>query len=337
MKKILHLATLTLVVALIATSCQQKTVTTYPEDIKGYWEAASHEPNQWYGLDITDATSASLITYFTEEDPEEQAMSLTYDATTGKGKLIGAGKSIQLRATSDSTLALTMVEGTVLFYRGVRPKPTINMVGLWKSNRINDMGIDLLVYPKDSKGTNVVTMITVDETFKDLGQIDQFGSMGILTNFNQELGSGLVTTDYYEGKCHVIASTNPMTMTLDDIGELYVFTKQPKAQNMPKSLQGEWRWSALVASINIVVTEENKVEIYYQTIDEEGNKKSGMVKGDIHYCQAAGMGAVVAHNLEEHPELVQYIGMNNCGVFQVISATEVYVTFNGIPFTFIKK
>ena len=67
MKKIMHLATLTLVVALIATSCQQKTVTTYPEDIKGYWEAASHEPNQWYGLDITDATSASLITYFTEE------------------------------------------------------------------------------------------------------------------------------------------------------------------------------------------------------------------------------------------------------------------------------
>ena len=175
-------------------------------------------------------------------------------------------------------------------------------------------------------------MITVDEMFNE-----QMGVMGTLSSFNQEIGSGVVTTEYYTGKCHVIASTNPMTMTLDDIGELYVFTKQPKAQNMPKSLQGEWRWSAVVASINIVVTKENKVEIYYQTIDEEGNKKSGMVKGDIHYCQAAGMGAVVAHNLEEHPELVQYIGMNNCGVFQVISATEVYVTFNGIPFTFIKK
>ena len=83
MKKIMHLATLTLVVALIATSCQQKTVTTYPEDIKGYWEAASRELNKTYGLDITDANSASLITYITEEDPEEQAMSLTYDATTG--------------------------------------------------------------------------------------------------------------------------------------------------------------------------------------------------------------------------------------------------------------
>ena len=332
MKKILHLATLTLIVALIATSCQQKTVTTYPEDIKGYWEAASHEPNQWYGLDITDATSASLITYFTEEDPEEQAMSLTYDATTGKGKLIGAGKSIQLRATSDSTLALTLVEGTVLFYRGVRPKPTINMVGLWKSNRINDMGIDLLVYPKDSKGTNIVTMITIDEMFNE-----QIGSMGTLGSFNQETGSGFVTTDYYKGKCHVIASTNPMTMTLEDIGEMYVFSKQPKAQNMPKSLQGEWGWNAAVASITIIVTEANKAEIYYQTIDKEGHKKSGVVTGDMYYCQVAGMGAVVAHNLEEHPELVQYIGMNNCGVFQVISATEVYVTFNGIPFTFIKK
>lgn len=331
MKKIMNLATLLLMVTLMATSCKEPVVVTYPDNLTGYWEAASSDKDKWYGLDI-DATNATLITYYTEEDPVEQAMSLTYDATTGKGKLLGEGKSIPVRATSDSTIALTMVEGTVVFYRGVRPKPTINMVGLWKSNRIDDMGIDLLVYPKDSKGTNAVTMITVDEMFNE-----QMGVMGTLSSFNQEIGSGVVTTDYYTGKCHVIASTNPMTMTLDDIGELYVFTKQPKAQNMPKSLQGEWRWSALVASINIVVTEENKVEIYYQTIDEEGNKKSGMVKGDIHYCQAAGMGAVVAHNLEEHPELVQYIGMNNCGVFQVISATEVYVTFNGIPFTFIKK
>lgn len=331
MKKIMNLATLLLMVTLMATSCKEPVVVTYPDNLTGYWEAASSEKDRWYGLDI-DATNATLITYYTEEDPVEQAMSLTYDATTGKGKLLGEGKSIPVRATSDSTIALTMVEGTVVFYRGVRPKPTINMVGLWKSNRIDDMGIDLLVYPKDSKGTHAVTMITVDEMFNE-----QMGVMGTLSSFNQEIGSGVVTTEYYTGKCHVIASTNPMTMTLDDIGELYVFTKQPKAQNMPKSLQGEWRWSAVVASINIVVTEENKVEIYYQTIDEEGNKKSGMVKGDIHYCQAAGMGAVVAHNLEEHPELVQYIGMNNCGVFQVISATEVYVTFNGIPFTFIKK
>lgn len=331
MKKIMNLATLLLMVTLMATSCKEPVVVTYPDNLTGYWEAASSEKDKWYGLDI-DATNATLITYYTEEDPVEQAMSLTYDATTGKGKLLGEGKSIPVRATSDSTIALTMVEGTVVFYRGVRPKPTINMVGLWKSNRINDMGIDLLVYPKDSKGTYAVTMITIDEMFNE-----QMGVMGTLSSFNQEIGSGVVTTEYYTGKCHVIASTNPMTMTLDDIGELYVFTKQPKAQNMPKSLQGEWRWSAVVASINIVVTEENKVEIYYQTIDEEGNKKSGMVKGDIHYCQAAGMGAVVAHNLEEHTELVQYIGMNNCGVFQVISATEVYVTFNGIPFTFIKK
>lgn len=331
MKKIMNLATLLLMVTLMATSCKEPVVVTYPDNLTGYWEAASSEKDKWYGLDI-NATNATLITYYTEEDPVEQAMSLTYDATTGKGKLLGEGKSIPVRATSDSTIALTMVEGTVVFYRGVRPKPTINMVGLWKSNRVNDMGIDLLVYPKDAKGTNAVTMITVDEMFNE-----QMGVMGTLSSFNQEIGSGVVTTEYYTGKCHVIASTNPMTMTLDDIGELYVFTKQPKAQNMPKSLQGEWRWSAVVASIDIVVTEENKVEIYYQTIDEEGNKKSGMVKGDIHYCQAAGMGAVVAHNLEEHPELVQYIGMNNCGVFQVISATEVYVTFNGIPFTFIKK
>lgn len=331
MKKIMNLATLLLMVTLMATSCKEPVVVTYPDNLTGYWEAASSEKDRWYGLDI-DAPNATLITYYTEEDPVEEAMSLTYDATTGKGKLLGEGKSIPVRATSDSTIALTMVEGTVVFYRGVRPKPTINMVGLWKSNRVDDMGIDLLVYPKDSKGTNAVTMITVDEMFNE-----QMGVMGTLSSFNQEIGSGVVTTEYYTGKCHVIASTNPMTMTLDDIGELYVFTKQPKAQNMPKSLQGEWRWSAVVASINIVVTEENKVEIYYQTIDEEGNKKSGMVKGDIHYCQAAGMGAVVAHNLEEHPELVQYIGMNNCGVFQVISATEVYVTFNGIPFTFIKK
>ena len=144
MKKIMNLATLLLMVTLMATSCKEPVVVTYPDNLTGYWEAASSEKDKWYGLDI-DATNATLITYYTEEDPVEQAMSLTYDATTGKGKLLGEGKSIPVRATSDSTIALTMVEGTVVFYRGVRPKPTINMVGLWKSNRINDMGIDLLV------------------------------------------------------------------------------------------------------------------------------------------------------------------------------------------------
>ena len=331
MKKIMNLATLLLMVTLMATSCKEPVVVTYPDNLTGYWEAASSDKDKWYGLDI-DATNATLITYYTEEDPVEQAMSLTYDATTGKGKLLGEGKSIPVRATSDSTIALTMVEGTVVFYRGVRPKPTINMVGLWKSNRVNDMGIDLLVYPKDAKGTYAVTMITVDEMFNE-----QMGVMGTLSSFNQEIGSGVVTTEYYTGKCHVNASTNPMTMTLDDIGELYVFTKQPKAQNMPKSLQGEWRWSAALASITIVVTQENKTEIYYQTIDKEGKKHSGLVKGDMYYCPVAGMGAVVPHNLEEHPELAEYIGLNTCGVFQVLSATEVYVSFSGIPFTFVKK
>ena len=331
MKKIMYLATLTLVVALMATSCQQKTVITYPEDIRGYWEAASQEPNQWYGLDITDATTATLITYYTEDDPVEQAMVVTYDAATGKGRLVGEGKVIPLRATTDSTLNLTMVEGSAIFYRGVRPKPTINIVGLWKSNRINDMGIDLLVYPKDSKGTTNITMINVDEFFNE-----QIGTMGTLTSFNQENGNCFITTDFIESKCHIIASSNPMTMTLEELGDFYILTKQPKANNMPKSLQGVWKWNELVASITITVSEDNKAEIYYHTVDDKG-VHSGTVKGDVYYCPAAGMGAVVPHNLDEHPELTQYIGYPNCGVFQLTSATQVNVSFNGISFTFTKK
>jgi peptide/nickel transport system substrate-binding protein len=35
--------------------------------------------------------------------------------------------------------------------------------------------------------------------------------------------------------------------------------------------------------------------------------------------------------------ILQYIGLNTCGVFKVHSATEVHVSFNGISFTFVKK
>lgn len=330
MKKIMHIAALALIVTIMA-NCTNTAVVTYPEDIKGYWEAASNEQDKWYGLDITDATTALLITYYTEDDPVEQVMSVTYDAETGKGKLSGEGKLFNLKATSDTTLTLTMVEGTVVFYRGVRTKPAINLVGLWKSNRIDDYGVDLLVYPKDSTGINHITLINVDEFFGE-----KIPTMGSLTNFDSENGNCLITTEFVESRCQIVTSTTPMTMTLEELNDFYL-TKEPKANNMPKSLQGVWKWSALVASITITVSEDNKADIYYQTVDDKGKNQSGTVKGDVYYCPAAGMGAVVPHNLKEHPELTEYIGHPNCGIFQMTSATQVDVSFNGISFTFTKK
>lgn len=334
MKKNLHFAFMALIVAITAASCKPQPVITYPESIIGFWEAPSGETNKWYGLDIVDATNASFITYYSQDDPVEQAMSISYDATTGKGRLSGDGKMIQLRATTDSTLALTLVEGTVVFYRGVRPKPTINMTGLWKSNRIDDMGLDILVYPIDSKGTTNVTVIKVDEMFSEY-----VGTMGTLTSFNQETGSGFITSEHYTGKFNVITGNNPLTLTLVDSDEMYVLTKQPKKTNTPTSLVGTWTTSLPgTLSITIVVASDNTCTIDYSVIDPETlTTKEGIAKGTIYYCPVAGMGAVVPHDLDKHPELVELIGADACGVFNTTSENTVSVSFMGINLIFQKK
>ena len=338
MRKIMYIAALLLLITWTATSCKQQEPVTYPDDITGFWEASSSENDKSYGLDITSANKATLITYHTDADPEEQVMTLTYDASTGKGKLSGE-RVIQLRVTTETTIALTMVEGTVIFYRGVRPKPTINAVGLWKSATVDDWQTELLVFPKDEKGVMHVTLNSIYTDESDPSAVEEYPIMMTLKDFDPSTGAGrIVKDDTFNERILIDITQNPLTFDLNYNGTTYTLAKQPKANNMPKTLQGVWNWNAAIATISITVKADNTAAIYYRTINDKGDVISGTVDCDLYYCPAAGMGTVVPHDRDKHPEFNAIIPPHiTCGVFKLTTATEVNISFGGMTFKFTKE
>ena len=338
MRKIMHIAALLLLITWTATSCKQQEPVTYPDDITGFWEASSSENDKSYGLDITSANRATLITYHTDADPEEQVMTLTYDASTGKGRLSGE-RVIQLRVTTETTIALTMVEGTVIFYRGVRPKPTINAVGLWKSATVDDWHTEMLVFPKDEKGVMHVTLNSIYTDEFDPSAVEEYPIMMTLKDFDPSTGAGrIVKDDTFNERILIDITQNPLTFDLNYNGTTYTLAKQPKANNMPKTLQGVWNWNAAIATISITVKADNTAAIYYRTINDKGDVISGTVDCDLYYCPAAGMGTVVPHDRDKHPEFNAIIPPHiTCGVFKLTTATEVNISFGGMTFKFTKE
>ncbi len=338
MRKIMHIAALLLLITWTATSCKQQEPVTYPDDITGFWEASSSENDKSYGLDITSANKATLITYHTDADPEEQVMTLTYDASTGKGRLSGE-RVIQLRVTTETTIALTMVEGTVVFYRGVRPKPTINAVGLWKSATVDDWHTEMLVFPKDEKGVMHVTLNSIYTDEFDPSAVEEYPIMMTLKDFDPSTGAGrIVKDDTFNERILIDITQNPLTFDLNYNGTTYTLAKQPKANNMPKTLQGVWNWNAAIATISITVKADNTAAIYYRTINDKGDVISGTVDCDLYYCPAAGMGTVVPHDRDKHPEFNAIIPPHiTCGVFKLTTATEVNISFGGMTFKFTKE
>lgn len=338
MRKIMHIAALLLLITWTATSCKQQEPVTYPDDITGFWEASSSENDKSYGLDITSANKATLITYHTDADPEEQVMTLTYDASTGKGRLSGE-RVIQLRVTTETTIALTMVEGTVVFYRGVRPKPTINAVGLWKSATVDDWHTEMLVFPKDEKGVMHVTLNSIYTDEFDPSAVEEYPIMMTLKDFDPSTGAGrIVKDDTFNERILIDITQNPLTFDLNYNGTAYTLAKQPKANNMPKTLQGVWKWNAAIATISITVKADNTAAIYYRTINDKGDVISGTVDCDLYYCPAAGMGTVVPHDRDKHPEFNAIIPPHiTCGVFKLTTATEVNISFGGMTFKFTKE
>ena len=338
MRKIMHIAALLLLITWTATSCKQQEPVTYPDDITGFWEASSSENDKSYGLDITSANKATLITYHTDADPEEQVMTLTYDASTGKGRLSGE-RVIQLRVTTETTITLTMVEGTVIFYRGVRPKPTINAVGLWKSATVDDWHTELLVFPKDEKGVMHVTLNSIYTDEFDPSAVEEYPIMMTLKDFDPSTGAGrIVKDDTFNERILIDITQNPLTFDLNYNGTTYTLAKQPKANNMPKTLQGVWKWNAAIATISITVKADNTAAIYYRTINDKGDVISGTVDCDLYYCPAAGMGTVVPHDRDKHPEFNAIIPPHiTCGVFKLTTATEVNISFGGMTFKFTKE
>lgn len=338
MRKIMHIAALLLLITWTATSCKQQEPVTYPDDITGFWEASSSENDKSYGLDITSANKATLITYHTDADPEEQVMTLTYDASTGKGRLSGE-RVIQLRVTTETTITLTMVEGTVIFYRGVRPKPTINAVGLWKSATVDDWHTEMLVFPKDEKGVMHVTLNSIYTDEFDPSAVEEYPIMMTLKDFDPSTGAGrIVKDDTFNEHILIDITQNPLTFDLNYNSTTYTLAKQPKANNMPKTLQGVWKWNAAIATISITVKADNTAAIYYRTINDKGDVISGTVDCDLYYCPAAGMGTVVPHDRDKHPEFNAIIPPHiTCGVFKLTTATEVNISFGGMTFKFTKE
>lgn len=338
MRKIMHIAALLLLITWTATSCKQQEPVTYPDDITGFWEASSSENDKSYGLDITSANKATLITYHTDADPEEQVMTLTYDASTGKGRLSGE-RVIQLRVTTETTITLTMVEGTVIFYRGVRPKPTINAVGLWKSATVDDWHTEMLVFPKDEKGVMHVTLNSIYTDEFGPSAVEEYPIMMTLKDFDPSTGAGrIVKDDTFNEHILIDITQNPLTFDLNYNGTTYTLAKQPKANNMPKTLQGVWKWNAAIATISITVKADNTAAIYYRTINDKGDVISGTVDCDLYYCPAAGMGTVVPHDRDKHPEFNAIIPPHiTCGVFKLTTATEVNISFGGMTFKFTKE
>ena len=338
MRKIMHIAALLLLITWTATSCKQQEPVTYPDDITGFWEASSSENDKSYGLDITSANRATLITYHTDADPEEQVMTLTYDASTGQGRLTGE-RVIQVRVTTETTIALTMVEGTVIFYRGVRPKPTINAVGLWKSATVDDWHTEMLVFPKDEKGVMHVTLNSIYTDEFDPSAVEEYPIMMTLKDFDPSTGAGrIVKDDTFNERILIDITQNPLTFDLNYNGTTYTLAKQPKANNMPKTLQGVWNWNAAIATISITVKADNTAAIYYRTINDKGDVISGTVDCDLYYCPAAGMGTVVPHDRDKHPEFNAIIPPHiTCGVFKLTTATEVNISFGGMTFKFTKE
>lgn len=341
MNKKLFILPFAALITLLITSCgSTNEPTKYPENLIGFWASTTNAEQQWKGLDVLDANHANLITYEESENIQTEAFELTYDSSNGKGTLIGDGKSLKINARTDSTLIIEMVDGDIIFTKSTKPEKIASMGGYWKSNVIYNehyeeyTNCDLLVFPKDKNG---IVHITYIQTIMWLDTKEQEVVMGTLDNFDPTTGQGEIVIMGSTMGFHVNIAQEPLTFNFEN-DTTFTYTKQPRANNMPKSLRGIWKSpSALAYSITITVTEDNIVTIDYTVIDTTGNTKSGTVLGDLYYCPSAGMGTLVPQNLEEHPELATYIGVDACGVFELSSATEVNVTFMGIPFTFIKE
>ena len=232
-----------------------------------------------------------------------------------------------------------MVEGTVIFYRGVRPKPTINAVGLWKSATVDDWHTEMLVFPKDEKGVMHVTLNSIYTDEFDPSAVEEYPIMMTLKDFDPSTGAGrIVKDDTFNERILIDITQNPLTFDLNYNGTTYTLAKQPKANNMPKTLQGVWKWNAAIATISITVKADNTAAIYYRTINDKGDVISGTVDCDLYYCPAAGMGTVVPHDRDKHPEFNAIIPPHiTCGVFKLTTATEVNISFGGMTFKFTKE
>lgn len=329
MKKNLLSFAINMIIAILATSCEPPKP-TMPQDIKGFWQCQATSNAIWYGLEVKDSVTAALRTYQDTEELEAIEMTVTYDATTGKGQLLGDGIFLQIQAMTEETIIIKMVEGEIAFTKGQKPAKIYSITGLWKSNPIDDMRVDLLIFtPKEGKISLAYTEI--DEVFGDMMSV-----IGTIHTFDKQACEGALTASYHEGEFTVDTTTNPMTMTYTEEGIVRTFTQQPKQDILSKSLQGIWHTSVPgTATATIEIDENNMCVINYSVTTPK--KKTGKTKGIVHYCQPARMGAIESANEIKNEDFIELFGEEACGVFTAKSTTELTMNLLGIEVVFNKQ
>lgn len=322
MKKNLLFASLTIFMAHIATSCKNQEPTTYPNDLIGFWSGTTGNAEKWYGLDVLNAQNASFITYYSDEDYEEEAMTLTYDATTGKGKLVGDGKTYTINATSDITFTITMVDGTILFKKSTKPVEKFSLTGYWKQTTEDFTTRHLLFYPKNEQDSVYATIIEEEIEFNSLT-----GYMAKLVAFDYEKLSGSITLVGGKGTELPIEATDFNHLTFSFFGIETAMTKQARLTNVPKTLQGTWSMSSSTVfpvALKIVVDENNQCHISYTKPTTSG-VDNGTAKAYLHYCPRAGMGGIIPTEYDQDDELAYLFEGMECGIFYAKSATEISI------------
>jgi hypothetical protein len=329
MKKNLLTLAITMIIAILATSCQPP-LPALPQNIKGFWQSQANSNAIWYGLEVKDSVTAALRTYQDTEELEAIEMTVTYDATTGKGQLLGDGIFLQIQAMTEETIIIKMVEGEIAFTKGQKPTKTYSITGLWKSNPIDDMRVDLLIFtPKEGKISLAYTEI--DEVFGDMTSV-----MGSIHTFDKQAGEGALTASYHEGEFTIDTTANPMTMTYTEDGIERTFTQQPKQDILSRSLQGIWHTSVPgTATATIEIDENNMCVINYSITAPK--KKTGKTTGIVHYCQQARMGAIESANEIKNEDFIELFGEEACGVFTAKSTTEFTMNLLGIEVVFNKQ
>jgi hypothetical protein len=329
MKKNLLTLAITMIIAILATSCQPP-LPALPQNIKGFWQSQANSNAIWYGLEVKDSVTAALRTYQDTEELEAIEMTVTYDATTGKGQLLGDGIFLQIQAMTEETIIIKMVEGEIAFTKGQKPTKTYSITGLWKSNPIDDMRVDLLIFtPKEGKISLAYTEI--DEVFGDMTSV-----MGSIHTFDKQAGEGALTASYHEGEFTIDTTANPMTMTYIEDGIERTFTQQPKQDILSRSLQGIWHTSVPgTATATIEIDENNMCVINYSVTTPK--KKTGKTTGIVHYCQQARMGAIESANEIKNEDFIELFGEEACGVFTAKSTTEFTMNLLGIEVVFNKQ
>lgn len=329
MKKNLLTLAITMIIAILATSCQPP-LPALPQNIKGFWQSQANSNAIWYGLEVKDSVTAALRTYQDTEELEAIEMTVSYDATTGKGQLLGDGIFLQIQAMTEETIIIKMVEGEIAFTKGQKPTKTYSITGLWKSNPIDDMRVDLLIFtPKEGKISLAYTEI--DEVFGDMTSV-----MGSIHTFDKQAGEGALTASYHEGEFTIDTTANPMTMTYTEDGIERTFTQQPKQDILSRSLQGIWHTSVPgTATATIEIDENNMCVINYSITAPK--KKTGKTKGIVHYCQQARMGAIESANEIKNEDFIELFGEEACGVFTAKSTTEFTMNLLGIEVVFNKQ